>query len=254
MSVRDLIELEGRLQAHLPRLGPVPPHGLDEMMVKRAVAHRQKSRFGFEVPWANVLRAAGVAAAGVAAGLVLSVVPSTPQFAGPPDSPYAPPLQAACDEGRPAVLLPPESEVELPAGEDWGQRTEDCVEVGTGLPVADLTLGGWNYRCPDGSCWSAGTRTLLVILANLGPAYGGPTDVTLGGSGVPLRIEYQPTPYLEWRSNDGPEGRSTAVSIDLTLLAQGEGSAFALLSDGSAYGVPDDLAREILLTYFRPAS
>ncbi len=253
MNIHDATELERRLRADLPRLGSRPPQGLDEMMVARAVAHRQKSRFGFEVPSANVLKVAGIAVAGVAAGLMVSVVLSTPQFGGPPDSPYAPPLQAACEVG-PGVVLPPESEVELPAGENTGQGTEGCVEIGTGLPAADLTLGGWNYRCPDGSCWSAGTKTLLVVLANLGPAYSGPTDTMLGASGVPLRIEYRPSPYLAWRSSDGAEGRSTGVSIDLTLLAQGEGSGFVLLADGSAYEVPEDLAREILMTYFRPAS
>lgn len=252
MSARDVMKLEGRLRDDLVRVGSTPPHGLGEVMVRRAVAHRQKSRFGVEVP--QLLKAVGVASAGIAAGLLVAGLIGTPQFAGRQESSYAPPLQVACEDGS-SQMVPPATAFEGPTDEEWAQqRSEGCLGIGIGLPVADLTLDGWNYRCPDGSCWSAGTETMLLILANLGPAYTGPTDVTLPGAGVPLQVEYQPRPYLRWRSADGTEGRSAVVTIDLTLLAQGEGDAIVILSDGSAYEVPDGLAQEILLTYFQPAS
>lgn len=235
MNMSDVRDLERELQIVLRTATPRPQRHLATRMAASAVSHRQRAPNSLGLSGFGMLRAVGVIVAGVAAGLVVAVALGGlgSDGLGAPSHAYRSPPLEACGQSDPV-------------------HTGSCVAFSTGLPAADLSLGGWTYRCPDGSCWQEGTDVLPVLLVNLGDAYVGPTDRELGESGVPLRVDYEANSPVAWAASDGSQGQATKVYVDLTPLAEGRGGAFVTLDGEHAFMAPPELAERLLRAYFTP--
>jgi hypothetical protein len=238
MTSPNNTDLEQTLGPELQRRLSAPPAALADQMIGAAIAApRARSFVGSLVSW-PFAAVVTVILGGVTVGFLIGIMGSLGPSAGTGET-YRAPTQQACRQ------VPP--------------STHGCVVIGAGLPAADLTRGGWDYRCPDGSCWIEGYDALLAALPNLLPLYEGVRDRELGASGVPLRIEFSSEAGLAWHS-DEEQGVAQNVSVDLTLLALGEGPAFVMPNDTltappgalPAYELPDDLGRAILEAFFRP--
>jgi hypothetical protein len=135
----------------------------------------------------------------------------------------------------------------------------DCVSIGIGLPAADLRRGyDLDYRCPGGDpCFREAQEALLAALDALGEPYQGQREVLAAGAEVPLRVEFQPSPAIRWLAAGNRTGMADHVSVDLTLLAIGDGPAFAVVgpdfATDAAYVVPDGPAFAILDALFTRA-
>lgn len=132
----------------------------------------------------------------------------------------------------------------------------DCISIGIGLPAADLRKGyDLDYRCPDGEpCFQQAQEALVRTLDAFGQPYLGEREVLAEGAEVPLRVEFTPSSPIRWLAAGGRTGEAEHISVDLTLLATGDGPAFAVLgsefANDPAYVIPDELARAILDALF----
>jgi hypothetical protein len=145
------------------------------------------------------------------------------------------------------TALCPEGEAGVPG---------DCVSIGIGMPAADLRKGyDLDYRCPGGDpCFREAQEALLAALDALGEPYQGQREVLAAGAEVPLRVEFQPSPAIRWLAAGNRTGMADHVSVDMTLLATGDGPAFAVVgpdfATDPAYVVADELAFAILDALF----